>query len=167
MSFCKFPLWPFWFIYRGNNHYVKEKRTFSVVSIFWSNLSRDKSDYISLHLEERWDNVTAALCAATLRKSMKFSSRRSTLSESAPPGGGNPNNSPAELPFLEKLFFPPHTFCESDSPYWVTKARQLSTTMGTTFLVSCWSLRALPSVPAAREMAECHRSKSVLLKPWM
>lgn len=53
------------------------------------------------------------------------------------------------------------------SPYWVTKAIQLSTMIGTPFFVSCWSPRALPSVPAASVMAECHSAKSVLLKPWM
>lgn len=42
---------------------------------------------------------------------------------------------------------------------------QLSTMMGMSFLLSCWSLKAFPFPPAARWMSEYHSEKSVRLTP--
>lgn len=44
---------------------------------------------------------------------------------------------------------------------------QLFTIMGTSFLQSCWSCNALPSVPAAFSIAVCQTVKSNLVCPWM
>lgn len=52
-------------------------------------------------------------------------------------------------------------------PYCVTNAMQLFTIMGTSFLQSCWSCSALPSVPAAFSIAVCQTVKSNLVCPWM
>lgn len=52
-------------------------------------------------------------------------------------------------------------------PYCVTNAMQLFTIMGTSFLQSCWSCNALPSVPAAFSIAVCQTVKSNLVCPWM
>lgn len=52
-------------------------------------------------------------------------------------------------------------------PYCVTNAIQLFTIMGTSFLLSCWSCNALPSVPAAFSIAVCQTVKSNLVCPWM
>lgn len=50
-------------------------------------------------------------------------------------------------------------------PYWVIKAMQLSTMMGMSFLLSCWSLRVFPFPPAAFWMSVYHREKSVRPMP--
>lgn len=50
-------------------------------------------------------------------------------------------------------------------PYWVMKARQLSTMMGMSLRLSCCSRRVFPRPPAARWMSEYHRAKSERAEP--
>lgn len=50
-------------------------------------------------------------------------------------------------------------------PYWVMKARQLSTMMGMSFLLSCCSRRVFPRPPAARWMSRYQRVKSDRAEP--
>lgn len=47
------------------------------------------------------------------------------------------------------------------SPYCVMKAIQLSTMMGISFLLSCWSFSVLAFPPAAFWMSVYHREKSI------
>lgn len=51
------------------------------------------------------------------------------------------------------------------SPYCVIKAMQLSTMMGMSFLLSCWSFSVLALPPAAFWMSVYHREKSVRPMP--
>lgn len=59
------------------------------------------------------------------------------------------------------------TFCQilKILPYWVMKARQLSTIIGISFLLSCCSLRVFPRPPAARWMSRYHKTKSDRAEP--
>lgn len=52
-----------------------------------------------------------------------------------------------------------------DSPYWVMKAMQLSTMMGMSPRLSCWSRSALPRPPADAWMSVYHADESARDKP--
>lgn len=52
------------------------------------------------------------------------------------------------------------------SPYCVMKAMQLSTMMGMSPRLSCWSRSALPRPPADAWMSVYHAAESARDKPW-